>query len=160
MATRISDETRARIAAAYDDLLDRMAAGLEMAEAYEAAGVKADQVRVWRLEDKSGEREKAWQAAREQSADAYADKVAEIANKPGIDGAIARVRMDAFRWLASKRNPRTYSDKQSLDVNIRTLDLTRIIGDAQARLAAAQVGRIIDGQVLRAALPAELESLM
>lgn len=160
MATRISDATRARIAAVYGDLLDQLAAGAEMAPAYEIVGVTGDMVRVWRMEDKTGEREKEWQAAREQSADAYADQIAEIVSNPGYDGSIARVRMDALRWLASKRNPRVYSDKASLDVNVRTVDLRGIIADAEARLAAA---RAVGGRVLehgaRLALP-DLESLM
>lgn len=153
MATRISDETRARIEAIYGGLLDALAAGEEMAPSYEIAKVSADQVRVWRMEDKSGEREKQWQAAREQSADAYADRVSAIANNPGFDSGIARVKMDALRWLAAKRNPRAYSDKSSVDVNVRTVDLTKIIGDANARLAAAQAGRVLEGEVLRLALP-------
>jgi hypothetical protein len=156
MATRIGDDARQKIAAAYDDLLDRLAAGEIMAPFYKAAGVSADQVRVWRLEDAAGEREKQWQAARQQSADAYADQVLEVAYNDKLDSGNARVRMDALRWLAAKRNPSYYNDKAQLDVNVRTIDLTRIIGDAQARLAAS---RVIDGQVIRAALP-ELESLM
>ena len=152
MATRIGDATRARIAAAYGDLLDALAAGDEMAPHYTAAGVSADQVRVWRMEQgASGERETQWQAARQQSADAYADRVAAIAYNPGSDSGIARVQMDAFRWLAAKRNPHYYNDKAQLDVNVRTVDLTRIIQDANARLAAARaVGQVVEGEVLKA----------
>jgi hypothetical protein len=66
------------------------------------------------------------------------------------------MKVDTLKWAARIRNPRLYGDKAQLDVNVRTLDLTRIISDAQARLAAS---RIIEGHVIRAALP-ELESLM
>jgi hypothetical protein len=109
---------------------------------------------MYRLEDAAADKE--WQLAREESADHFADQVGEIANNPGIDSGSARVRMDGYRWLAAKRNPTAYNDKAQLDVNVRTIDLTRIIGDAQARLAAS---RVIEGTVIRAALP-ELESLM
>lgn len=147
MATRISEETAARIAAAWPDLLDQFAAGEVMAPHYARHGVTADQVRVWRVAG-GPLRAQEWDAAREQSADAYADKVAEVANNPGPDSGSARVRMDAYRWLAAKRKPAAYSDKAQLDVNVRTVDLTRIIEAANARLAAAQAGRIVDGQVL------------
>lgn len=153
MTTRISDATRARIAQVWPDLLDQLAAGAVMGPIYTAAGLTADQVRVWRMElGAAGERENQWQSAREQSADAYADKVVEVANSPGSDSGIARVKMDAWRWLAGKRNPKAYSDRAQLDVNVRTVDLTRIIESANARLAASQAGRIIEGHVVRQAL--------
>ena len=159
MATRISVETAARIAKAWPDLLDALAAGEVMAPHYKAAGVSADQVRVWRVAQGPAAATD-WDAAREQSADAYADQIASVANNPGADSGIARARIDALKWLAAKRNPRAYSDKATLDVNVKTVDLTRIIEAANARLAAAQVGRIIDGHVVRAALPAGLEELL
>lgn len=146
MATRISAETAARIEKAWPDLLDQLAAGEVMAPHYARHGVSADQVRCWRALDKP--RETAWDEAREQSADAYLDRIAEVANNASADPAGARVKIDAWRWLAAKRNPRAYSDKAQLDVNVRTIDLTRVIEAANARLAAAQVGRIIEGQVL------------
>lgn len=121
-----------------------------MAPVYGALGVTADQVRVWRQEDV--ERIRQWDQAREQSADAYADQVAEIANKPGADSGIARVKIDALKWLASKRNPRAYSDKATLDVNVRTVDLTRIIQDANARLAAARTAHVVEGAVMQRAI--------
>ena len=155
MATRISEETAARIAAAWPDLLDQLAAGEVMAPHYARHKVSADQVRVWRVAG-GPERAQEWDTAREQSADAYLDRIIQIADNPGSDSGSARVRIDALRWLASKRNPRAYSDKSTVDVNVRTVDLTSIIQDANARLAAAQVGRIIDAQVI----PRELEKLL
>lgn len=158
MATRLSDATRMRIAAAYPGLLDALAAGAIMADYYQAARVSADQVRVWRMEDQARELE--WQAAREQSADAYADQISEISNNPGFDSGIARVKIDGLKWLASKRNPKTYSDKAQLDVNVRTVDLTRIISEANARLAG-RVPRVLEHdartqQVIGDALSGEL----
>lgn len=153
MATRIGPETCKRIEQAWPDLLDALAAGEVMAPHYAKAKVSADQVRVWRLQDQ--ERASAWDAAREQSADAYADMILDVANNHK-DSNSARVRIQALQWLAAKRNPRTYSDKAQLDVNVRTVDLTRIIEAANARLAAAQQGRVIDARPI---VP-ELENLL
>ena len=157
MATRISAETAARIEKAWPDLLDQLAAGEVMAPHYARHKVSADQVRVWRVAG-GPTRATEWDSAREQSADAYLDRIAQIADNPGSDSGIARVRIDAMRWIASKRNPRLYSDRAQLDVNVRTVDLTRIIEAANARLAASQAGRIIEGQVIEQgrALLAEL----
>ncbi len=141
-------------------LLDQVAAGEIMAPVYEIAGVTADQVRVWRFEQGAqGEREREWNAAREQAADSFADKIQEVAYNER-DSHAARVRIQALQWLAARRNPRVYADKAQLDVNVRTIDLTRIIDAANQRLAAAQAGRIIDGQVLRAGVPAALDDLL
>ena len=150
MATRISEETAARIAQAWPDLIAAVAGTGRIDHACSAAGLSTDQVRVYRMARPDAEKE--WQTAREQSADYYADQVAAIADNPGADSGTARVRMDAYRWLAAKRNPKAYNDKSTVDVNVRTVDLTRIIQDANARLAAAQAGRIIEGTVLRPGL--------
>jgi hypothetical protein len=63
-----------------------------------------------------------------------------------------RVHVDTLKWAARIRNPRAYSDKSSIDVNVRTVDLTRIISEANARLAAREAGRVIEGTVLPALL--------
>ena len=152
MATRISPETAERIAQAWPDLLDALAAGEVMAPHYARHKVSADQVRVWRVAG-GPERAAEWDAAREQSADAYADQVAGIINNPGGDSGLARVRVDGLKWLAAKRNPRGYSDRVDHNVTVKTIDLTRIIEAANRRLADA---RVIPGEVVRP----ELESLL
>jgi hypothetical protein len=118
------------------------------------AGLNADAMRAYKLENPAAREE--WEAAREASADAFMDEALDISNNRDVDPAHARMKVDTLKWAARIRNPRLYGDKAQLDVNVRTLDLTRIISDAQARLAAS---RIIEGHVIRAALP-ELESLM
>lgn len=141
-----------------------VAAGDSIGDACKAAGVSRHDVRHYRLANPEASRE--WDLAREQSADAYADRIAELAESPGADANQARVRIDAYKWLASKRNPRVYSDKQQVDVNVKTVDLTRIIEQANARLAAsrnpelaARAAAAVDAQVLHAALP-QLEDLL
>lgn len=130
----ISEETKAQVAHAWPDLIVAVAEGEHIGDACAAAGLTRHDVRHYRLQNAEAERE--WQSAREQSADEYADQVASIASNPDLDAARARVKLDALRWLAAKRNPRIYSDKATLDVNVRTVDLTRIIEAANARLAA------------------------
>jgi hypothetical protein len=130
---KISEETMRRIAAAWQDMLGRIADGDQIRRVIEDAGFSTGMVRAYRAAVPSADAE--WQRAKEESADAYSDEVAAIANNPGPDAALARVRADILKWLASKRNPRVYSDKHTLDVNVKTLDLTRIIQDANARLA-------------------------
>ena len=149
MTTRIGDETRARIAAVWPALMSALETGEPFGPILDAAGLSRGQVRCYRIEDKARDTE--WQVAREFGADAYADKVDEIANNPGADANIARVRIQAYQWLASKRNPRVYSEKQTIDMNVKTVDLTRIIQDANARLIASRAPRTIDhdtGQVV------------
>jgi len=149
MATRIGDETKDRIAAAWPALIAAVADGSNIGEVCAKAGVTRDQVRVYRIAD--AERNKEWELAREQSAEAFADQIHDIVNNIGADSNAARVRIQALQWLAAKRNPRQYSDKSSVDVNVRTVDLTAIIRDANARL---QAGRVIQGEVVRQAISA------
>lgn len=157
MAT-LSNPERAKIRAAWPELLAAIAGLGNVGDACKAAGVHRGALYAYMMEDQAARRE--WEIAREQSADECAEKVLDIANNPDTDATRARVRMDAYRWLAAKRNPRQYSDKAQLDVNVRTVDLTRIIEAANARLAAAQAPRVIEGEVMRAALPAELEKIL
>jgi hypothetical protein len=100
-----------------------------------------------------------WDEARECSADAYYDEALDVARgqrvrtagndasehaTPARDPQEARLLVDTLKWAARIRNPRLYSDKQTLDVNVRTVDLTRIIQDANARLAASRPPALIE----------------
>lgn len=98
-----------------------------------------------------------WEDAREQSADEFFNQALETANNAALEPGHARVKVDTLKWAARIRNPRLYGEKQQIDMNIKTVDLTKIISDANARLAAAQAaGRIIEGAVIRP----QLEDLM
>lgn len=157
---RIGEPRRAQLAQAWPALLDAIAAGELVLPAIRAAGFSVGEVRAFRAY--APENDAAWQRAKEESADAYFDEVRAliVADISGADAAGARVKMDGLRWLASKRNPRVYSDKQTLDVTVKHVDLARIIDAAQARLLAGQAGRTIEGIVLRAALPASVEDIL
>jgi hypothetical protein len=148
--TRISAETSARIAQAWPGLLDAIAGGSQVKDALAKANISRDMVRAY-LRDVAGARQE-WDEAREASAEEFFDQAQDIACNAQTDPASARVRLAALQWLASKRNPRVYGERAQLDVNVRTVDLTRIIQDANARLAAAHAGRIIEGVIVRPAL--------
>lgn len=162
MAIRISPETAARVRDAWPSMLAAVASGAGIKKTIEQHGLKTDWVRAFRGMDATAEAE--WVKAKEESADALSEEGLEIARNPikviqpgepgnedgtkpliiRIDPAFARVHVDYLKWLAAKRNPRTYSDKAQLDVNVRTLDLTRIIEAANARLAGAPRARILE----------------
>lgn len=140
--TRISDATRARIAQAWPGILAALADGELVRDALEAAGVSRDMLRKF-LSDSAAARAE-WDSARERSADAFMDQALDVSNNRELDPAHARVRVDTLKWAARIRNPRLYGDKAQLDVNVRTIDLTRIIDAANQRLEAARAGRIIE----------------
>jgi hypothetical protein len=61
----------------------------------------------------------AYARAREMQAAAVAERgymEASRAGKNGIDPASARLRFDAARWLAGRLAPRTWGDKQQIEV--------------------------------------------
>lgn len=130
---RISDATRERITAAWAHILGEIAGGAAIKATIEAAGFSTGELRAYRASVANADAE--WARAKEESADALADEIREEANNRTADPAFARVRIDALKWLASKRNPRTYSDKMQHDVTVKSVDLTRIISEANARLA-------------------------
>ena len=115
-----------------------------------------------RISDALATRE--WNASKEASGDAFMEKALDTAENPGTvithddkgnkldaplivaaDWQHARLRIDTYKWAAKVRNPRQYSDKSSIDLNVKTVDLTAIIKDANARLIASQaLHRVIE----------------
>jgi hypothetical protein len=57
--------------------------------------------------------------AREEQGDLHADELVRIADEEP-DPNKARVRIDARKWAASKRNPKKYGDKLTLDGEVTT----------------------------------------
>lgn len=160
--TDISLATRERVRAAWPTVLLELAAGDLVRDVLGRAGI-ADSVKRAYLDTEPGAR-KQWDEAREASADAFYDEALAIARKlpassagngaqsgdtrerPALDSNERRLLVDTLKWAARIRNPRLYSDKQTLDVNVRTVDLTRIIQDANARLAQARAPALIEGK--------------
>ncbi len=153
----LSEEKRRAIARTWPDILLRLAAG-ELIKDVRGTFTDYD-LRAYRaLEDGA---QAQWDAARESSADAYMEEAMDCARSE-ISKELAqhaRTRIDTLKWAARIRNPRLYGDRATVDLNVRTVDLTKIIGDANARLSAA---RVIEGSVVRQVLPApgELDALL
>lgn len=145
MATRISDATREKIAAAWPALIDAVATGGNIGDACALAGITRDQCRVYRLGNPDAAAE--WEQARLDSADTFAEQVQTIVNSPMPDSQVARVRIDALRWLAAKRNPR-YNDRVDMSHTVKHVDLTAIILAANQRIAARNA-RVLEGEYAR-----------
>lgn len=164
---KISTETAARVTQHWPDILGEIAAGELVRDALKRAGVSYGMIRAYIQGD--AQRRKEWEDAREESADAFLDEAMGVARGSGDivrddkdaivygkdgqpliirpDAALARVRVDTLKWAARIRNPRAYSDKAQLDVNVRTVDLTRIISEANARLAG-RAPRILEAELV------------
>lgn len=156
MATRIGEELRQRIAAVWPDLMNDIASGMEIRKALAKNGTTHEHCRAYRAMVPGADEE--WRRAKEDSADADFDEIKTIIYNPDIDPKRARVMVDALRWTAGKRNPRVYGDRATLDVNVKTVDLTKIIQDANARLANARQPQVIDGTAERV-LDAPLQAI-
>lgn len=172
----MSEETRAKVRAAWPAILEGLSGGAFIRDLCKEHGLSEHVLRAYRGENATADKE--WATAREASGDAFAERALEMALNPAqivpqegdapplvikLDPAHARNAIDTLKWAARIRNPRAYSDKSTVDLNVRSVDLTRIIQDANARLAAARaVGQVIEGEVVRAAIaaPAELDDLL
>jgi len=75
----------------------------------------------------------AYARAAELRADLLADEVVEIADSD-VDPAMARNRMTARQWLASKLHSKRYGDRIDLNVT-QTLDIGGTLAEARARIA-------------------------
>lgn len=175
--SKIGPETSARITAAWPAILEDIEGGARIIDAISKHGLKRQHIDAYLVGNALATKE--WNAAKEASGDAFMDKAMAIADNPGTvithddkgnplaepviiaaDWQHARLRIDTLKWAAKVRNPRQYSDKSSIDVNVKTVDLTRIIQDANARLAASHAGRVLDGEIVRAALPQSIDDLL
>lgn len=140
----MANDTAQRIAAAFPDMCARLASGELITDILKVHGLSRRELSTHVLSVPDMRR--AWDNAREESADALYEEAMSVARTP-VDkerAQSARLHVDTLKWAARIRNPRLYGDKAQLDVNVRTVDLTSIIRDANARLAAAQAHRVID----------------
>ena len=77
--------------------------------------------------------------ARAMQADRLAGEIISIADGASKDTVNqARLQFDARRWMAGKLAPKTYGDKQTIDVNRAVQDSDEII--ARAKQAAERLG--------------------
>lgn len=159
MATtaRISEATREKVREAWPDILSALAEGSPVSKAIEKHGISYYTMTAFLHSEPDARGE--WETAKEVSAEVLFDDLLKLTTSrfEGIDPTRARATMDSLKWLAAKRNPKVYSDRSQVDVNVKTIDLTKIIQEAHKRLAdgrkALQTGRVIDAPVTLDALP-------
>lgn len=139
----ISAERAAAVAAVFPQILQAIREGARVDRTCAAHGL--DRRDVWAYWSKDPARRTEWYDAMKESADAFLDKAIDAAENAGKDAKAARVQLAAYQWIAEKRDPERYGQRTRADINVRTVDLTRIIQDANARLINQQQGRLING---------------
>lgn len=139
----LSENQLQKVAAAFPDILQAIRDGARVDLTCAAHGL--DRRTVWAYWSNTPALRAAWYDAMKESADAFLDKAMDAAENAGRDAKAARVQLAAYQWIAEKRDPERYGQRTRTDLNIKTIDLTRIIQDANARLAAVNSGRIIEG---------------
>jgi len=78
--------------------------------------------------------------AKEKAADKMADEIVEIAdNATPQDAHVARLKVDARKWVAAKLLPKKYGDRPA-EVNVNTqINLASVSIEDQARLQARRL---------------------
>lgn len=87
--------------------------------------------------------------AQQAAADSDVDEIKDIAdNDP--DSQRARNRIDARKWIASKRNPAIYGDRIDLNVN-QVIDIGTALAEARKRamLPVSDQPKLIEVQTLQ-----------
>jgi hypothetical protein len=96
-------------AAIIPHVVEQIASGHSLRAICDADGMPAPStICLWLSED--GEFAEQYTRARERQADWYADEIIEIADG-ATDANLARLRVDARKWKASKLAPKKYGDK-------------------------------------------------
>jgi hypothetical protein len=105
-----------------DQLLDMVATGWSQqriaTHVSELVGQPVSQYYICKTLQSFGDR---YQEAKKAQAEYHAARVADLADKVEdgkIDSSSARVASDNRKWLASKLDPSTYSDKAQLDIAV------------------------------------------
>ncbi|MFO0253745.1 MAG: hypothetical protein ACK52V_06485 [Betaproteobacteria bacterium] len=142
MASSLSPETRQRIADAWPGILQAIRDGERADKTCAAHGFSPAQ--VWLFRNAAPELRAAWQDAMKDSADAFFNRAIAAAENAAENPKAARVMLAAYQWAAEKRDPDKYGQRTRADINVKTVDLTGIIADANARLIAARQHRVID----------------
>ena len=152
VARELTEKMRAQIAPHWDAILEAVASNQKTV--YQAgidiAGASISSIQRYARQVPG---------AREQLDAALADgcelMMAQIDEmiKTEPDARRARVRADFQLKLAQSRDPKRWGERMRHDVTVKTLDLTRIISEANARLAGARAPLTID-HATGAALPA------
>lgn len=81
----------------------------------------ADTVNEWRIN--RAEFSEQYARARERRAEVLADEIVEIADT-AEDAQLARLRVDARKWAASKLDPKRYGDRLDIDATVRKAEVS------------------------------------
>lgn len=82
-----------------------------------ALGVGLSSIYRWQIDHP--EFREAYARAREDQADTLADQLVEISDNLEEDANSRRVRVDARKWVASKLKPKTYGERQQIDLDAK-----------------------------------------
>lgn len=143
MATTIGPEKRQAIATAWPDILQRIGSGDRVDHSCAAHGFNRQDLLLFRQGNQQLQNE--WHEAMKDSADAFLDRMVDCMDEATTNAKGARVKANILQWMAEKRDPDKYGQRTRADINVKTVDLTAIIKDANARLAAAKEPRLIQG---------------
>ena len=115
---KITKQLYARLDLSEHDIFEDLATGLPVTEAIKKYQVSK---RIWYgwLDRKPGRREE-YKRAQRHFAETLAEETIKIADSciDTADAQIAKVRIDARRWMAGKVDPERYGEKQSPAVHI------------------------------------------
>lgn len=105
-----------------DEICRRVSEGRSLRSVCRDADMPTDEtVRQWRLAD--AEFSAQYARAREARAEVLADEIVEIADT-AEDAQLARLRVDARKWAASKLDPKRYGDRLDIDATVRKAEVS------------------------------------
>jgi len=135
-----------------EEIVDRVAAGEDIAGICKSLGISLSVLHRWREVHPAFM--EAYARARQRSGEASESRIKAImddARAGKIDANTARVLIDAEKWLASKRAPRTHGDRVEVEHSGQGDQGVRVVlsfGPAPQIQAPA-----IDAEVVKPALP-------
>ena len=105
-----------------DEICRRVSEGRSLRSVCRDADMPTDEtVRQWRLAD--AEFSAQYARAREARAEVLADEIVEIADT-AEDAQLARLRVDARKWAASKLDPKRYGERLDIDATVRKAEVS------------------------------------
>ena len=105
-----------------DEICRRVSEGRSLRSVCRDADMPTDEtVRQWRLAD--AEFSAQYARAREARAEVLADEIVEIADT-AEDAQLARLRVDARKWAASKLDPKRYGERLDVDATVRKAEVS------------------------------------
>ena len=103
-------------------VFEMVARGMTKKRMLELLGISSGAFDKWL--EKSAERASTYSRAREAGADALADETLSIADEAEPQTAqVAKLRIEARKWLAGKMNPAVYGEKAGATVNLNLGDM-------------------------------------